>query len=238
MPKKLLFPLAVLLLGACRPEAAEPPPRLKPLLEALAPRYRPLDRQDTLTSYYAPDSLVADSLFHFTNAHRSQVVVRVRFVPASVARAAGLDTLHFVHANLPIEVDQRPGYRWDFFWGNNSRGTVAETADGVPLRLSVSYEWRLALTENRRWPGGNTYSRNDYLMDYPFNAVAQAQRSDSVVYVRAYLLLPNRPRPDTLYTYYHNGEHRRRIPLVADQLDTTRQALLRLSFRVLSHSAD
>ena len=75
-------------------------------------------------------------------------------------------------------------------------------------------------------------------MDYPFATVAESRVSDSAMYIRAYPLLADQPRPDTLYTYYHRGERHKRIPLVADQLDTTRQVLRRLSFRVLSHSAD
>jgi hypothetical protein len=46
-----LLAAAPLLLGACRSDSPlELPPRLKPLLETLAPRYRPLNRQDTLAS--------------------------------------------------------------------------------------------------------------------------------------------------------------------------------------------
>lgn len=68
--------------------------------------------------------------------------------------------------------------------------------------------------------------------------MAEARVSDLVVYIRAFPLLAHQPRPDTLYTYYRDGEHRKRIPLVADRPDTARQTLIRLSFRVLSHSAN
>ena len=52
-----LLAAALPLLGACQPDSPpELPPRLKPLLETLPARYRPLNRQDTLTSYWAPDS--------------------------------------------------------------------------------------------------------------------------------------------------------------------------------------
>lgn len=237
MPRKVLVP-AILLLGACRPEAVERPPRRAPLLEALAPRYRLLDRQDTLTSYYAPDSLLADSLFQYSDAYRSQLLLRVRFVPASVARAAGLDTLRFGPADPPLDLQPPPGYNWDFFRGSGPEATVPETAAGLPLRMSLTYTWRLALTEYRHWPDGRAYERNSYLMDYGFAAEGQARVNDSVVYVRAYPLRPDQPRPDTLYTYFHGGPHRRRIPAVTDRPDTTRQALLRLSFRVLHHSPD
>ncbi|MBJ6143458.1 hypothetical protein [Hymenobacter sp. BT559] len=225
-------------LGACQtPETPERPPRLVPLLETMAPRYRPiLNRQDTLESFWAPDSLYTDILFQLSNAHRSQVLLRVQFVPASVAAAARLDTLTFRRTYLRLEEYEQPGYHWDFFAEASTEPKVAETADGTPLRMSITYSWRLALLEHRRWPAGNTYERNSYLMDYPFGPVAEARVSDSVVYVRAYPLRPDRPRPDTLYTYFQHGKRRKRIPVVADQLDTTRQALLRLSFRVLSHS--
>ncbi|MGI4873790.1 MAG: hypothetical protein ACRYFX_21735 [Janthinobacterium lividum] len=230
--------LAGLLLAGCRPDQSDLPPPLKPLLETLPARYRSLpDRQDTLTSYWAPDSLLLDSLFNFTSAHRSQVLLRVQRVPASVAAAARLDTLRFRRPAFRFEEYERPGYHWDFF-NSQLAPTVPETTDGVPLRMALTYSSRLALVEYQRWPGGNSYQRNDYLMDYPFGAVAEAQVSDSVVYIRAYPLLADRPRPDTLYTYYHDGPRRKRIPLVVDQPDTTRQVLLRLSFRVLQHSAD
>lgn len=240
MPKAFHWVAGLLLLGACQtPETPELPPRLAPLLETTAPHYRPLlNRQDTLESFWAPDSLYADSLFQLSNAHRSQVLLRVRFVPASVAAQARLDTLKFRRPDLRLEEYEQPGYHWDFFAAASSEPKVMETADRTPLRLSVTYSWRLALLEYRRWPAGNSYERNSYLMDYPFGPVATARVSDSVVYVRVYPLLPDRPRPDTLYTYFQNGERRKRIPVVTDQLDTTRQALLRLSFRVLSHSAD
>lgn len=240
MPKACYWVAGLGLLGACHPaEEPERPPRLAPLLETTAPRYRPLpNRQDTLESFWAPDSLYADSLFQISNAYRSRVLLRVRFVPASVAAATGLDTLTFRRTYLRLEEYEQPGYHWDFFADASTEPKVAETADRTPLRMSITYSWRLALLEHQRWPAGNTYERNSYLMDYPFGPVASARVSDSVVYVRVYPLLPDCPRPDTLYTYFQRGERRKRIPVVADQLDTTRQALLRLSFRVLSHSAN
>jgi hypothetical protein len=81
---------------------------------------------------------------------------------------------------------------------------------------SLTYSWRLALLEQRRWLAGNSYERNTYLKDYPFGPVATAYVSDSVVYVRAYPLLPDRPRPDILYAYFQHGERRTRIPAIAD----------------------
>jgi hypothetical protein len=232
-PRLLLAAALPLLLSACRPTPpAELPPRLKPLLETLPAGYRPFDRQDTLTSYWAPDSLLADSLFQYTNAHRSQVLLRVRFVPASAVAAARLDTLTFRHPTIPLAEYDRPGYHWEFFPGHNWDPDLTETPDRVPLRLRMQYEWRLSLRESRG------YERNSYLVDYPFATVAQARVSDSVVYVRAVPMLADQPRPDTLYPYYRGGLHHQRIPMVADAPDTTRHALLRLSFRVLSHSAD
>ena len=236
---RLLLAAALPLLGACRPDApAELPPRLKPLLETLPARYRPLDRQDTLRSYWAPDSLLADSLFQYTNAHRSEVLLRVRFVPASAAAAAGLDTLTFRRPSFQPAGYDHPGYHWDFLSRLSPVVTTHDTTHGVPLRMALAYTARLGLLEYRRWPAGNTYERNSYLIDYPFGAVATAHVGDSVAYLRVFPMLARQPRPDTLYTYYSGGEHRQRIPLVADQPDTTRHALLRLSFRVLHHSAN
>jgi len=244
---RLLLAAALPLLGACRPDAPpELPPRLKPLLEALPTRYCPFDRQDTLTSYWAPDSLLADSLFQFTEAHRSQVLLRVQFVPASVAAAAGLDTArvrlpHSLSEAYALSEENRPGYQWNFFPGRNAKPDLTETPDGVPLRLHMQYEWRLALTEYQPWPPGSSpasraYERNSYLVDYLFQTAVVTRVSDSVAYVRAVPMLGRQPRPDTLYPYYHSGLHHQRIPLVADMPDTTRHALLRLSFRVLNHS--
>ncbi|TPG66540.1 hypothetical protein [Hymenobacter nivis] len=181
-----LLAAALPLLGSCRPDSPlEVPPRLKPLLETLAAGYRPLNRQDTLSSFWAPDSLVADSTFQFTDAYRSRVLLRVRFVPASAATAAGLDTLRFRGTYLGLDKYTRPGYHWNFFPGRNPEPTVASTADEVPLRMALTYSWRLALLEHQAWPGTSVvHERNSYLMDYPFEAVATARVSDSVVRAR------------------------------------------------------
>jgi hypothetical protein len=247
-PTRLLLAAAMPLLGACRPDSSqELPPRLKPLLQTLTARYRALDRQDTLTSYWAPDSLWADSLFALTDAYRSQVLMRVQFVPASGAAAAGLDTLRFRRPYSRFEAYPHPGYHWDFYSGRSQEPALTETADKVPLRLALTTTWRYTLSENRRWlheaaDDPRTEERNTYLIDYPFEVAAEARVSDSVAYVRVFPMRPRVPRPDTLYPYlaYHRPFPLRhqRIPVVADQPDTTRQALLRLSFRVLHHSAD
>jgi len=248
LPTRLLLAAALFLLAACRPDSPpELPPRLKPLLETLAPRYRSLNRQDTLSSYWAPDSCWADSLFQLTNACRSQLLLRVRFVPASRAAAAGLDTLRFRRPYSRFELYPRPGYDWDFYPGRSEEIDLTETADKVPLRLALTSTWRYSLSENRRWrheavDDPRTEERNNYLMDYPFKVAAEARVSDSVAYVRVFPMRPRVPRPDTLYPYIAYERpfplRHQRIPAVADQPDTTRQALLRLSFRVLHHSAD
>jgi len=248
LPTRLLLAAALSLLGAChsdQPAQQEVPPRLKPLLETLPAHYRPLNRQDTLASYWAPDSLLADSLFYFTPAHRSLVLMRVRFVPASAAAAAGLDTLPFRRPRFRPEEYHRLGYQWDFFPSPSTEPHLTKAAEDVPLRLALTYTWRYGLLEYRRWRhqaanDPRTYERNTYLIDYPFEAAAEARVSDSVTYVRVFPMRPAQPRPDTLYAYYSYGPPMRRrtkrIPLVADQPDTTRQALLRLSFQVLHHS--
>ncbi len=245
---RLLLAIAVPLLGACRPDSPpELPPCLKPLLETLSVRYRPLNRQDTLTSYWAPDSLWADSLFHLTDAHRSQLLLRVRFVPASVAATAGLDTLRFRRPASQLELYPQPGYHWNFYAGRSPEIDLTETADKVPLRLALTTTWRYSLSEYRRWrheaaDDPRTEERNNYLVDYPFGVAAEARVSDSVAYVRVFPMRPRVPRPDTLYPYLAYQRpfplRHQRIPLVADQPDTTRHALLRLSFRVLHHSAN
>jgi hypothetical protein len=248
MPRTRLLLATLPLLGACRPDTpAELPPRLKPLLETLPAHYRPLNRQDTLESYWAPDSVLADSLFYFTPAHRSLVLLRVRFVPASAAAAAGLDTLPFRRPSFRLPDYERPGYQWDFYSSRSPVADVAETAEHVPLRLALSYSWRFLLSERRRWRHEDptdlrTYERNTYMIDYPFEVAADARVSDSVAYVRVFPMRPSQPRPDTLYRYLVYGlpirYRTKRIPFVADEPDTTRQALMRLSFRVLHHSID
>ena len=248
LPTRLLLAATLFLLAACQPDSPpELPPRLKPLLETLAPRYRPLNRQDTLSSYWAPDSCWADSLFQLTDAYRSQLLLRVRFVPASLATATGLDTLHFRRPYYRFEPYPRPGYHWDFYSGRSLKPDLTETADKVPLRLALTTTWRYSLSENRRWrheaaDDPRTEERNTYLVDYPFEVAAEARVSDSVAYVRVFPMRPRVPRPDTLYPYTSYQPpfplRHQRIPAVADQPDTTRQALLRLSFRVLHHSAD
>lgn len=246
-PRRWLLAAALPLLGACQPDWQESPPRLKPLLETLPAHYRPLNRQDTLDSYWAPDSLWADSLFTLTNAYRSLVLMRVRFVPASAATAAGLDTLPFRRPYFRPEERDRPGYQWDFFSGRSTVVDLTEAAEQVPVRLALTYTWRYGLFEQRRWhheaaDDPRAYERNAYTMDYPFQVAAEARVSDSVAYVRVFPMRPAQPRPDTLYPYYSYSLPLRhlikRIPFVADQPDTTRQALLRLSFRVLHHSPD
>ncbi|RTQ49004.1 hypothetical protein EJV47_15555 [Hymenobacter gummosus] len=116
---------------------------------------------------------------------------------------------------------------------------MAEDAQGQPRQLFSTATARLILTEQRRRRRtGTTYERNAYLMDYPFQPVALAKVSDSVAYVRAYLLRARVPQPSVVYPDYPSSRPKRRIPRVADQPDTTRLATLRLSFYQLSRSAD
>lgn len=93
---------------------------------------------------------------------------------------------------------------------------------------------RLTLNEYRRHPeNGAVYNRHSFLEDYPFYVVAEAVVSDSVVYVRAFPVRPDVPRADTLVTYFRHGPQHRRVPCVADQLDTTQQVTIRFSYRLL-----
>jgi hypothetical protein len=182
---RLLLAAALPLLGACRPDAPpEPPPRLKPLLETLVTRYRPLTRQDTLSSYWAPDSLWADSLFHLTDAYAPGPGPHVALCPERIPP-------------LTARSGRRPAHR------------------GAQCLLGG-----LSLRRGGRGP---------------------RQRLGGVR-ARVSAAAPRVPRPDTLYPYLAHQRpfpwRHQRIPLVADQPDTTRHALLRLSFRVLHHSAD
>jgi hypothetical protein len=244
-PTRWLLAIALPLLGACHSESQELLPRLKPLLETLPAHYRPLNRQDTLASYWIPDSVATDSLF--TPSYRSQIVMRVQFVPASVAAATRLDTLRFRQPALQAEEYKRPGYHWNFSSSRSPVTDLTTAAQDVPLHLALSYLWSFTLLERRRWryqdpDDARTYERNEYTMIYPFGVAAAARVSDSVAYVRVFPMRPHQSRPDTLYSYYAHGLpiqlRAKRIPCVADQPDTTRQALLRLSFRVIQHSAN
>ena len=236
------LPLAIggLLLSACRPDAPpEKPLPTAPLLEAVPAGYRAVDRQDTLDSYYAPYEAYEDSTFQLTEAHRSRALVRVRFVPASALRRSGLDTLTFRHLHTELGAVDQAGYFWHFPAETQQADSLAEDAQGQPRQLFSTASARLVLTEYRRRRNADvTYDRNSYLMDYAFQPVAIAKVSDSVVYVRAFLLRLGVPQPSVVYPDYPTSRPKRRISHVADQPDTTRMATLRLSFRQLSRSAD
>ena len=222
------------LLAACQPPAKEAPLPTAPLLETLPANYRPLDRQDTLTSDYTPDSGRAAGSVRPGAAPRPRVLVRAQFVAASAMRRAGRDTLTFRHTYGPLYADDYTGYAWQFSYLCDRSYDLPEDADGLPLRLRRRLTTRLALVEYRRRPeNGAVYRGDEYLLDYPFYPVAQAIVSDSVLYVRAYAVRPDAPRPDTLVTYFRHGPHQKRVSYAADQLDTTRQATIRFSFRPL-----
>jgi len=237
MNRHHVFAVASLaLVAACEAPYKEPPISTAPLLETLPAHYRPINRQDTLESYWAPYEDLEDSLFQYTEAHRSLVLVRAQFVPASAMHQNGLDTLTFQNTFHDSHLN-RTGYHWYFGYHHDTQPEVTRDTNEEPQRLALPITNRLLLTEYRRWKTNDAvYDRNSYSVDYPFHTVAIAPVSDSVVYVRAYPLRPNVPRPDTLYTYFHQGEKKKRLPCVADVVDSTYQATIRFSFRVLRHS--
>ncbi|UOQ53403.1 hypothetical protein [Hymenobacter cellulosivorans] len=236
----LLLSATGLLLTACHnDQPAEKPLPTGPLLDAVPTGYRPTDRQDTLESYYAPYEAYEDSTFQLDTTYRSLALVRVRFVSASTLRRTHLDTLTFRHLHTELGFDNQTGYFWDLTPQPNRADSLAEGADGTPLKLFSTYTVRLILTEYRRRRNtGVAYDRNSYLMDYPFQPVSVAKVSDSVLYVRAFLYRARVPQPSVVYPDYPSSRPQRRIPHVADQPDTTRLATLRFSFRQLHRSAD
>lgn len=100
------------LLAACQTAAKEAPLPTAPLLETLPAYYRPLDQQDTLTSDYTSDSVLADGSLHFSAAPQHRVLVQAQFVAASTMRRAGCDTLTFRHTYSPLYADDYTGYAW------------------------------------------------------------------------------------------------------------------------------
>jgi hypothetical protein len=92
-----LFACGALLAGlsACRPDApAERLPTV-PFLEAVPAGYRPAERTDTLPSYWAPPEAYVNNTFDFTPAHRSEVQLQIRLVPASATHGLEFDTFTF-----------------------------------------------------------------------------------------------------------------------------------------------
>ncbi|RTQ44910.1 hypothetical protein EJV47_27285, partial [Hymenobacter gummosus] len=67
----LLLAFSGLLLLACHRDPPEKPLPNAPLLEAVPAGYRPVDRQDTVESYYAPYEAFGDSTFQFGAAPAS-----------------------------------------------------------------------------------------------------------------------------------------------------------------------
>ncbi len=201
--------------------------------------YRPVDRQDTLDRYSAPYEAFGDSPLQLPTTPRRRALVRVCFVPAAWLRRQRLDTLRFRHLHTESGFNEQTGFFWNFTPQRNGADSVAEDADHLPRKLFSTASARLILSEyRRRRSTGVPYERNVYLMDYPFQPVAVAKISDSVAYFRAFLYRARVPQPPVVYPSYATSRPKRRIPHVADQLDTTRLATLRFSFRQLSRSAD
>jgi len=235
VPRFALLPALALLAAACRPDA--PPTEYLPavpLLTAVPTGYRPVDQQDTLSSYWAPPEAYVHNEFAFTPAHLSQVVLRVQLVLASAARRAPLDTLTFHGAGSGYGRG-REGLNWVFGLPPHSLTSALLGEQGEAVKVFSACTYPLVITEEAVNKAGQHYPRNRYTTDYPFCPVAVAHLGDSVAYVRAYLLQANRPRPDTLYAASRTGPALR-LPHEADRLDTTRQVLLRFSLHQLRHS--
>jgi len=232
MTRSVLLP-ALALLFACRPDV--PTERLPnvPLLEAVPAGYRPVARQDTLPSYWAPPEAYIHNEFAFTPAHLSQIVLRVQLIPSAATRRAPLDTLTFHRVNSGYGLG-RESLNWVF--GPPRWLTSALLGEhGEAVKVFSAYTHPLVITEEAVNKAGYRYSRNRYITDYPFCPVAVARLGDSITYVRAYPLQANLPRPDTLYAADRNGPAQR-LPHEADRLDTTQQVLLRFSLHQLRHS--
>ncbi|MGI4873885.1 MAG: hypothetical protein ACRYFX_22220 [Janthinobacterium lividum] len=222
-------------LAACRPNAPAERLPTAPLLEAVPAGYRPVARQDTLPSYWAPPEASVHNAFAFTPAHLSQVVLRVQLVPASAARRVPLDTLTFHWAGRGYGLGQA-GLNWVFDRPPRRLTSALLGERGEAVKVFSARTYPLVIAEEAVDKAGYRYTRNRYTIDYPFCPVAVARLGDSVVYARAFLLQANLPQPETLYAARRNGPAQR-LPHAADRLDTTRQVLLRLSLHQLRHSA-
>ena len=223
------------LLPACHPTERAKSLPIARLIEVVPAGYQQVNQEDTLSSYWAPPVAAADSSFQFTTAHLSAAQLRVRLVPASAVSRAHLDTLTFYPARSGHGLGQE-GLTWDLGLWPRQLTSALLNERGEPAKVFTARTYPLVVTEERVSKSGYGYARNRYTINYPFCPVAVAYPSDTVTYVQAYLLRANVPRPDTLYAT--RNEVPQRLPHEADQLDTVRLALLRLSWRQLRHSAD
>lgn len=234
--RTLLFVCGALAVGlaACRPDAPAERLPTASLLEAMPAGYRPVDRTDTLTSYWAPPEAYVNDVFDFTTAQLSKVQLQVQLVPASAAHGAGLDTLTFHGASSGYGLG-REGFNWVFSLPPRQLTSALLDSRGEPAKVFTARLYSLVITEESVSKTGYRYTRNRYTVEYPFCPVVVARIGDSVAYARAYLVRGNVPRPDTLYAASSTGPPQR-LPHEADHLDTTRQVLLRFSLRQLRHS--
>ncbi|MBO2012188.1 hypothetical protein [Hymenobacter negativus] len=232
---RLSFLPALALLAACRPDVATERLPTAPLLETVPAGYRPVERTDTLPSYWAAPEAYANNAFDFTPAYLSQVQLQVQLVPASAAHGPAFDTLTFHGVTSGYGLG-REGLNWIF--GVPPRRLTSALLDsrGEPAKVFTATFYSLVITEESVNKAGYRYTRNRYTTEYPFCPVAVAHAGDSVAYVRAYLLRGNMPRPDTLYAASSTSPPQH-LPHEADRPDTTRQVLLRFSLRQLRHSA-
>jgi hypothetical protein len=223
------------LLAACRPDVPAERLPTAPLLEAVPAGYRPVEQTDTLSSYWAPPEAYVNNAFDFTPAQRSEVRLQVELVPASAAHGPGFDTLTFHRASSGYGLG-REGLNWIFIVPPRQLTSALLDGRGKPAKVFTAILYPLVIAEEAVNKAGYRYARNRYTVEHPFCPVAVAQISDSLAYVRAYLLRGNVPRADTLYAVSRTGPLQR-LPHEADRPDTTRQVLLRFRLQQLRHSA-
>jgi hypothetical protein len=232
---RLIFLPALALLAACHSDAPAERLPTAPLLETVPAGYRPVEQNDTLSSYWAPPEAYVNNTFDFTPAQRSEVQLQVRLVPASAAQGPGMDTLTFHGAKSGYGLGQE-GLNWVFGLPPRRLTSALLDSRSEPTKVFTANLYPLVIAEESVNKAGYRYTRNRYNAEYPFCPVAVARVNDSVAYVRAYLLRGNVPRPDTLYAAGRTDPPQR-LPYEADRPDTTRQVLLRFSLRQLQHSA-
>ncbi|MBF9221328.1 hypothetical protein [Hymenobacter ruricola] len=133
-------------LAACRPDAPTERLPTAPLLEAVPAGYRPVERTDTLSSYWAPPKAYVNNAVDFTPAHRSEVQLQVQLVPASAARVPGIDTRTFHGAKSGYGLG-REGLNWVF--GLPPRRLTSALLDdrGAPAKVFTARLYALVIME-------------------------------------------------------------------------------------------
>lgn len=157
----------------------------------------------------------------------------MQLVPASTAHTAILDTLlsRPLCSSYGLAHEKLNGF---FDWRPRRLTSALLDERGGSVKVFTARTYASVVTEEAVNKAGYRYDRNRYNVEYPFCPVAVARLSDSVAYVRAYLLRANCSRPDTLYAASSTGPTHRLLH-EADRINTTRQ-VLRLGLHRLRHS--